>query len=67
MAEILPENTVESEIRDVYCIVPADETSVITVKGAVAGDDGEYVYDDVLYEGEGAPLLILCNGGGQGT
>lgn len=46
---------------DLYCIVPVNAGDKLSVSEVSLADDGTLRPGDVVYEGDGAPILLLCN------
>ena len=63
LKEIGTEQTVGS-LGDFYCIVPRDENAKITVSQLITEKDAdgrEIEAGEILYQGGGAPIFLLCN------
>lgn len=46
---------------DVYCIVPADENTTITVSGVSLDENAEIVETGVVYSGNNEVVVLYCN------
>lgn len=56
------ENIIGEGWGELYCIVPLDTGDSMAVNGVITDDNGEAVYENVLYRSEtGDPILLFCN------
>lgn len=62
LAEI-PAERIVGNSGDLFCIVPLDEGATVAVsKGYWDAENGQYIYDDMLYSSmSGEPILLFCN------
>ncbi len=61
LAEIPDEQVVTTEGTEVYCLVPGTTDAACTVQTCTVGESGDPVPQGTLYEGDGQPVLLVCN------
>lgn len=61
-ANIPAERVIANADGELYCIVPKDENTTVSVNRLMEGADGTLEISEVLYKSEnGEPFLLLCN------
>lgn len=61
LAEIPDEQVLVTQGTEVYCLVPGDPADTCLVQTCAAGEDGDLIPGETLYEGTGQPVLLVCN------
>lgn len=61
LADITGDQVVTYEGTEVYCVVPRDEKATLTVQTCVCGADGQPIPQETLYQGDGQPVILVCN------
>ncbi|MDO4516682.1 MAG: hypothetical protein Q4C76_06075 [Bacillota bacterium] len=61
LADIPADQVVTYEGTEVYCVVPRDQETALTVQTCLCGDDGQPIPQDTLYQGTGQPVILVCN------
>ena len=56
LADITGRQVVTYEGAEVYCVVPRDEDTTLTVQEVIDQEPGK-----TLYEGDGQPVILVCN------
>lgn len=61
LGEITGDQVVTYEGTEVYCVVPRDENAALTVQTCLCGEDGQPIPQETLYQGDGRPVILVCN------
>lgn len=61
LTDITGDRVVTHEGTEVYCVVPRDADAALTVQTCLCGEDGQPIPQETLYQGDGQPVILVCN------